>query len=136
MDYKALLKRAKELMPEVVFERERFEIPKVRGHIEGHYTVLSNFVQIASHLHRPIEHLLKFTLRALATSGELRRNNQVYLKSKIAASRINAKIKAYAHNFVLCQVCGKPDTEMKKEGVFMFVKCQACGAKKQIKSKL
>ena len=136
MDYKELLKRAKENMPEVVHEKERFEIPKVRGHLEGTKTVISNLVQIANYLHRPIEHLLKFTLRELATSGELKKSGLVVLKTKISASRINAKIRQYAHEFVLCPTCGKPDTEMRKEGNFMFVRCQACGAKAQVKAKI
>ena len=135
MDYEKLLERAKENMPEVVYEKERFEIPKVKGHIEGTKTIISNFVQIANYFHRPIEHFLKFVLRELATSGEMK-SGMLLLKSKVPASRINEKIKQYAHEFVLCASCGKPDTGMKKEGNFMFVKCQACGTKTQVKSKI
>ncbi|MFC1774861.1 translation initiation factor IF-2 subunit beta [Nanoarchaeota archaeon] len=135
MDYSQLLDRAKESMPEVVHEKERFEIPKVRGHIEGNKTILGNFSQIASHLHRPVEHFLKFVLRELGASGEIK-SGSLLLKTKIPASRINEKIRKYAHQFVLCPSCGKPDTEMKKEGNFMFVRCHACGAKAQVKSKI
>ena len=54
MEYAELLKRAKENMPEVVYEKERFEIPKVVGHIERNKTIISNFTQIAQYLHRQI----------------------------------------------------------------------------------
>lgn len=136
MNYAKLLKRAKESMPEIVHEKERFEIPKVRGHIEGVKTIISNFIQIANALHRPIEHLLKYLLRELATSGDLKKSGLLILKTKIPASRINAKLRQYSHEFVLCTSCGKPDTTMKKEGNFMFVRCQACGVKVQVKSKI
>jgi len=136
MEYEGLLKRARERLPESVFEKERFEIPKVRGHIEGNKTVISNFVQIAGILRRPVEHLLKFILRELATPGEVKRSGLLVLGSKVAASRINEKIRQYAYTFVLCPDCGKPDTEIKKEGDFSFLKCTACGAKHPVKSKI
>lgn len=136
MDYSELLVRAKKSMPNVVYEKERFEIPKVRGHLEGMKTIISNSTQIAQSLRRPLDHVIKYLLHELATSGELQKNGQFCLKAKIPASRINAKIRQYAHDFVLCTTCGKPDTTMKKDGKFMFVQCQACGAKFQVKSKI
>ena len=132
MEYKELLGRARKNMPQVVFERERFEIPKVKGHIEGNKTVLSNFQQIASTLRRPVEHLLKYILRELATPGEINRSGLLVFGSKISASRVNDKIKQYTIEFVLCSECGKPDTEIKKENQFTFIHCLACGAKHSI----
>jgi len=135
MDYEKALKRARENLPESVFEKARFEIPKVMGHIEGNKTIISNFRQIASTLGRPVEHLLKYVLKELATPGDLRPSGLV-IGTKIAASRINEKIRQYAHEFVLCPECGKPDTQLTKEGEFMYMKCQACGAKKPVKAKI
>ena len=71
----------------------------------------------------------------LATPGVMRQGTLI-LGAKVGASRINEKIRQYAHEFVLCGECGKPDTQMLKEGEFAFLKCQACGAKKSIKSKI
>ena len=130
-----MLKRARENLPESVFEKERFEIPKVRGHIEGNKTVISNFRQIAQVLRRPVEHLLKYILRELATPGDLK-GGTLIIGTKMPASRINEKIRQYAYEFVLCQKCGKPDTEFVREGDFMFVKCAACGEKTPVKSKI
>lgn len=135
MDYEKALKRARENLPESVFEKERFEIPKVKGHIEGNKTVISNFKQIASTLRRPVEHLLKYVLKELATPGDLRPSGLV-MGTKVPASRINGKIKQYADEFVFCQDCGKPDTQLVKEGELLYKKCLACGAKKSVKSKI
>ncbi len=135
MDYEKALKRARENLPEAVFEKERFEIPKVRGHLEGNKTVISNFRQIASSLGRPVEHLLKYVLKELATPGDLRPSGLV-MGTKIASSRINDKIKQYANEFVFCHECGKPDTQLLKEGELLYLKCQACGAKKPVKAKI
>ena len=135
MEYTKALKRARENLPESVFEKERFELPKVRGHIEGNKTVISNFKQIASTLGRPVEHLLKYVLKELATPGDLRQSGLV-MGTKVAASRINDKIKQYADEFVFCHECGKPDTQLLKEGELLYLKCQACGAKKPVKAKI
>jgi len=135
-DYATLLKRARTQMPASVLEKERFEIPKVRGHLEGNKTVISNFQQIVSTLRRPSEHLLKYILKELATPGEITRSGLLVLGTKTNASRINDKVKEYAHEFVLCPDCGKPDTEIKKEGEFHFLRCTACGAKHTVKSKI
>ena len=134
-DYESLLNRGKEALPEQTDSGERFEIPKVRGHIQGNKTIISNFMQIASTLRRPVEHLLKYILRELAAPGDIKKGFLV-IGSKIAASRVNEKIKQYAYEFVLCSECGKPDTELVREGDFMFLKCAACGAKKPVKSKI
>jgi translation initiation factor 2 subunit 2 len=135
MEYAELLQRARKNMPEAVVERERFELPKVKGHFEGNRTVISNFVQVAGSLRRPVEHLLKFILRELATPGEITRSNFLRLGAKVPASRINDKIKQYANEFVFCPACGKPDTDIVQEGEFLFLRCSVCGAKHPVKSK-
>jgi len=135
MDYEKLLEKAIKEMPEVVFQKERFEIPKVRGHIQGNRTVVSNFHQIAAVLRRAPEHLLKYVLKELATPGELKAKAVIF-NSKLPASRINEKVRQYAHEFVLCSDCGKPDTKLMKEGGFTYLKCLACGSKRAVKSKI
>jgi len=136
MEYKDLLKKVREKLPKSIFERARFEIPRIRGHIQGNRTILSNFLQIANVLNRPPEHLLKFILKELAAPGEIKKSGSVIIGTKVSASRINEKIKEYANTFVLCSECGKPDTKIEKEKNFLFIKCQACGARHPIRSKI
>ncbi|MBI4144278.1 translation initiation factor IF-2 subunit beta [Candidatus Woesearchaeota archaeon] len=135
MEYEQLLERARKNMPKEVFERQRFEIPKLTGHLEGNKTILTNFIQIATTLRRPPEHLLKYALKELATPGEIK-NERVIIGSKVPASRINEKIRQYANEFVLCPKCGKPDTDILKEADFAIMKCSACGTRTHVKSKI
>ncbi len=134
MEYAQLLKRARENMPTVVYERERFEMPKVKGHVEGNKTIISNFHQISGTLRRQQEHILKFLLKELATPGEVNRSGLLVLGTKTSATRINQKLKEYVIEFVLCSKCAKPDTEIKKEGEFYYLRCSACGEKRSIKA--
>ena len=135
MEYGQMLKRAREALPPDILEKARFEVPRVRGHIQGNRTVISNFHQIASTLGRPVDHLLKFILKELATPGELKKN-ELILGTKVAASRVNEKVEQYVKEFVACSECGKPDTRLMKEDRLVFIKCSACGAKHIVKVKL
>ena len=129
MKYEDLLKKAKKELPDVKEIKERFEIPKIKGHVQGNKTVLSNFTQIAQHLGRKPEHLLKFVLKELATPGEIKKTGTI-IGSKVPASRINEKIVEYAEKYVLCKECGKPEKKLEKEGLTIYVRCMACGARK------
>jgi len=135
-DYSKMLVEARKALPEVVFIKERFEIPKAVGHIQGNRTIISNFLQIASNLRREVNHLLKYVLKELATPGEIKKSGALILGTKVPASRINDKIRQYANEFVLCLECGKPDTQIVKEGELTYMKCTACGAKNVVKAKI
>ena len=126
--YEQLLDKAYEKLPKISIETTRFEIPKVRGHIQGNNTIISNFHQIADALGRTPAHLLKFVLKELATPGELKKSG-VIIGTKVPASRINEKIESYTEEFVICRQCKKPDTKLLKEGTYLFIKCMACGSK-------
>src|SRR3989338_3333748 len=136
MDYRKLLKEARDNLTKSVFDKERFEIPNVMGHIQGNRTIISNFIQIAGIIRREPEHLLKYVLKELATPGEIKKSGSVIVGTKVPASRINEKIRKYANEYVLCTECGKPDTKIMKEVDFASLKCMACGAKHPVKARI
>ncbi len=132
-EYAELLKKAKKNLPELSKgSASRFEVPKVRGHLQGNKTVISNFFQVANVLQREPEHFLKFLLKELATQGELK-GNLLILGTKVHSSTINEKIKKYTDTFVICNTCGRPDTALVNEQGALFLRCQACGAKNPVK---
>jgi translation initiation factor 2 subunit 2 len=134
-NYEKLLEQAYNKVKRVETSKDRFEIPKVEGHIEGKKTIITNFTQIASYLRRPVEHFQKFLVRELATLGQME-GDRLVLHNKIPSTKINQKIEEYTNEFVLCRECGKPDTEIKKEDRIAFLHCLACGAKHSIRSKI
>jgi len=133
--YEKLLESAyKEIKP-ITGKSERFEVPKIEGHLEGNKTILTNLPQIAGYLRRDINHMLKFLLKELASSGKMH-GNQLILQTKIPSIKINEKIKQYTDEFVICRECKKPDTELVKDKEFLSVHCLACGAKHYVRSKI
>ena len=133
--YEELLKKAKTELPEDLNKGERFVVPKVIGHIQGNKTVISNFLQIAQTLRRPVEHLLKFINREMAAMGEVKKNLVIF-NTKLSAIKMNEKIQEYIDNFVICRTCGRPDTKIQKEAGVIIMTCQACGARQSIASKI
>jgi len=133
-DYKKLLESAYKDIKPIEHSGERFEVPKIEGHLEGTKTILTNLSQIASYLRRDQDHILKFLLKELATSGAVKQG-RVILQRKISSPKINEKIGEYVKEFVLCKECKKPDTELKKDKGFVFMHCLACGAKHPVRSK-
>jgi translation initiation factor 2 subunit 2 len=134
-DYDSLLNRAKSLIPEEISATERLEIPKVKGHVQGNKTIIINMFQIAKLIDRPIEHLLKFLSKELATKADVK-NTSILFINKLASSKINEKIQKYADTFAICKECGKPETKLIKDNNLTFLKCQACGAKYTIQYRI
>jgi translation initiation factor 2 subunit 2 len=135
--YEKLLEEAYKNVKQVSHNGERFEIPKVEGHVEGKKTIITNFSQIVSYFRRNQEHFLKFLLRELATPGQIE-GDRLILNRVLQSSKINEKIEEYAKEFVICKECGKPDTELTKDqqSRITFINCLACGAKHSVRSKI
>lgn len=133
--YEEMLKHARSQLPAIVQTAERFDIPKVKGHVQGNKTIISNYGQICDLFSRPQEHLLKFLQRELATPAQID-GPRIIFGRKLNSPLINAKIAEYANVFVICSECRKPDTVIQKEGSVPFMRCSACGAKHPIKTKI
>ena len=133
--YEKLLDKAYKEVKVVGASSERFELPKVQGNVTGNNTFITNFAQIADYLRRPQEHLAKFLQKELAVSARID-SQRLILKTKLNSAKVNEKIEKYAKEFVLCPVCGKPDTEIVSEKGVKSKHCLACGAKSPIKYNL
>ncbi len=133
MEYEELLDKAISELPDTITKTERFQVDKVKGHLEGNKTVLVNFFKIAKSLGRESDHLFKFLLREFATPGKIH-GDRVILGSKIPASQFNRKIKQYVNEFIICPECNSPDTKMIKEKDVTRMKCLACGARHFVKT--
>ena len=133
--YEELLKKAKIELPATKTTGERFEIPKVKGHIEGNKTIVTNFTQICDLFGREPSQLLKYLQRELATPASID-GPRLILGRKLSSSFVNQKVEQYAQDFVICKECKKPDTKIVKEDIVYSLKCMACGAKHPIRAKI
>lgn len=135
MEYEQMLDKLYREVKPLDTSSERFEIPKVKGHVEGTKTIIANFSQICGILRRSPDHILKFLSRELAAPGIID-NERLIFNRKLSSKAINEKIGGYVNEFVICKECKKPDTELKKEDRIAFVHCLACGARHPVRSKI
>lgn len=129
MSYEDLLKRGREKTKKGSEER-RFKIPEVKKFYEGNKTILKNLGKIAKKISRNKKHLLKFFLGKLATNGELKGDRAVFT-GRFSQAKLQGALEDYFNKYVRCPKCGKPDTELKKDG-YTLMKCMACGAESPI----
>ena len=126
--YEEMLKKGLKKVPKDTESKDRFEIPKSQILRAGQKTIITNFTEIASHLRREQNHLLKFVLKELATSGELS-GPRLTVIGNFSETAVDSKIDKYAKIYVFCTECKKPDTKLVKEGDYVIMKCEACGAR-------
>jgi translation initiation factor 2 subunit 2 len=130
-DYKSMLDRAYEKLPEVLVEEDRFQIPRAIVTRQGRRSVIQNFKEIAERLQRPPEHILKFLLRETATRGNFD-GDKVVFQGRFNADSIRNLVEIYTNKYVICPVCGRPDTHVVRDKRLSFLQCDACGARSSI----
>jgi translation initiation factor 2 subunit 2 len=130
-DYAKLLERAYEKLPKASGTGERFEIPKVVGIRMGRRTIIQNFGDISSKMNRDPHHLLKFLTGEMATAGSLDGARAIF-QGRFDVQTVTRLLTIYAQRYVICPICNRPDTKVEKEGRYMFLRCEACGARSSI----
>jgi translation initiation factor 2 subunit 2 len=125
--YEEMLKTAYEKMPPIVFEKERFEVPQIQASVEGNKTIIKNFSEIAGYVRREENQILKFIGKDMGAAWR-KDGSRVIFVGKFGALAINKKIEKYVKLYVVCPVCEKPDTELKRIDRVLVMKCSACGA--------
>jgi len=133
--YEELLETAYKKLPSEAGKAEavRLEIPEIKGSLSGNKTIISNLDQIAKVLRRNIDHVFKFLLRELATTGIMKGSEAIFI-GKFRPDVMNEKLAKYAKEFVLCYQCGKPDTHLEKAASATLLICEACGARESVRT--
>jgi translation initiation factor 2 subunit 2 len=130
-DYKSMLNRAYKQLPEQLVEQDRFQIPRARVSRQGRRSVIMNFTEIAEGLQREPEHLLKFLLKETGTRGNYD-GTRVVFQGRFTQDSIRNLIEIYTNKYVICPVCGRPDTHIIRDKRLSFLQCDACGARSSI----
>lgn len=132
LDYEQLLDRALKHIPKHVSKHERFEVPRARVVVIGNRTLIQNFREICSILRREPKHVARFFLKELATAGDIE-GDMLALQGKFSRAAINKLVRIYTESYVICPICGSPDTRLVKEKRIVFLVCEACGARSSVR---
>jgi len=110
-DYKEMLSRAYKNLPDLVAEVDRFQIPRAIVRRQGRRSVIQNFKEIAES---------NFD------------GDKVVFQGRFNADSIRNLIEIYTNKYVICPVCGRPDTNVVRDKRLSFLQCDACGARSSI----
>ncbi len=130
-EYIELLQRARESLPQEIFENFRFEIPKVNSFQEGSKTIITNWQDITKKIRRD-EHLRKILAKTFATSIS-ENKKQAIIIGKFTKEQLNNQLRDYITKYVICSECSRPDTKLVKNKRFWTLICEACGARNAVK---
>jgi len=126
--YTKLLDQAYLELPEVLYKKERFNVPEVKGRLIKSRTIISNFREIAKHLSRAEDHFHKFMLREVGVRGDLNERGELILHSRFQPGMLNKGVQNYFKKYVECPNCKSPDTTL--NGVSLT--CKACGHEERV----
>ncbi|MDO8056661.1 MAG: translation initiation factor IF-2 subunit beta, partial [Candidatus Hermodarchaeota archaeon] len=115
-----------------VFDQPRFQVPEVDSFIQGTRTVIRNFKELTDTLRRDPKHLVRFLAHELATAGEVS-GTQAFFNGRFTSRALADLVAKYTDEFVVCPVCHRPDTEMRRDDRLLMLVCSACGARTPLK---
>jgi translation initiation factor 2 subunit 2 len=132
-DYESLLKRLQGRLGNTSRkEASRLEIPSPQINWQGQRTIFRNFIEFPKALRRDPEKLLLYLNKELASAGYIAGERVIFLGRKEPSS-FSTLIDRYVKEYVICPVCGSPDTRTEKNKKLGFLLCEACGARSSIK---
>ena len=133
-EYDSLLDRARSQVPEDAFKKsgERFKVPNVKLMLQGNRSIWQNFQDIINVLNRPGREVIKFVSGQIGTAGSIEGGNAIF-NGKFNTEAITDVLNRYIDSYVICPVCTRPDTEIKKVEKQYVLECSACGAQTAIR---
>jgi translation initiation factor 2 subunit 2 len=132
-DYEKLLKRLQgQLKNTSRKEASRLEFPSPQIIWVGQRTIFRNFIEFPKALRRDPEKLLLYLNKELASAGYIAGERVIFLGRKEPSS-FATLIDRYVKEYVICPVCGSPDTRTEKNKKLGFLLCEACGARSSVK---
>lgn len=132
LTYEQLLNRALRQIPAKQLKYERFEIPKAEVIVEGNKTIITNFKEIHTKLNREPKHIAKFIMKEVGSAGDID-DLRLILHGKFSKQTINKAIEEYTKLYVICPVCGKADTFIRRGERLIYLVCGACGASSSLR---
>jgi len=97
-------------------------------------TLWINFQEICTILQRPPEHVFQFFMAELGTDGSIDGNQRLVIKGKYVPKYIESLLKKYIVEYVTCQMCRSPNTELTKDSStrLQFCNCRDCGSSRSV----
>jgi|Deesub1362B_J571_1020462.scaffolds.fasta_scaffold00003_399 translation initiation factor 2 subunit 2 len=120
----------KQIKPKKV-DKGRFRVPYPRFFYQGNKTVFINFKEIADYINRDYKIFRTFLAKELA-SPTSPSNGRLIFHSRIDPQTLQSAIDYFVRKYVICPICGGPDTQLIITKRNWMIKCEICGAESPV----
>jgi len=96
----------------------------------------ANFPEICKMMRRDPDHVFRFFLTELGTTGSIDGNGRFMIKGKFVPKYIESLLKKYISEYVSCHMCRQVDTRLVRDQLsrMYFMHCSSCGASRAVAS--
>jgi len=136
--YGELLERVVDLLqannPELVDKKRRNIKPPQLTLLSSKKTLWVNFQEICTMMQRSPEHVFQFFMAELGTEGSIDGNQRLVIRGKYVAKYIEALLRKYVVEYVTCEMCRSPNTDLSKDQAsrLYFCNCRDCGSSRSV----
>lgn len=136
--YDELLDRVVDLLqtnnPALVQKTKRNIKPPQLTLLSSKKTLWINFQEICSMMQRNPDHVYQFFMAELGTEGAIDGNKRLIIRGKYVPKYIESLLRKYVVEYVTCEMCRSPNTELKKDPStrLYFLQCNDCGSSRSV----
>ncbi|KAK1677851.1 hypothetical protein QYE76_038699 [Lolium multiflorum] len=95
-------------------------------------TVFVNFMDSCKKMRRQPKHVMDFLLSEMAATGSLDGEQRLVVKRRFSPRNIEALLRRYIYEYVICNGCKGTDTTMSRENRLLFLRCEQCGSSRSV----
>ena len=136
--YGELLDRVVDLLqtnnPALVDKKKRNIKPPQLSLLSSKKTLWINFQEICSMMQRSPDHVCQYFMAELGTEGMMDGNQRLIIRGKYVPKYIESLLRKYVVEYVTCEMCRSPNTELKKDPStrLYFLECHDCGSSRSV----
>jgi translation initiation factor 2 subunit 2 len=136
--YTELLDRVIDLLhsnnPDLIEKKRRNMKPPQLTRVGTKKTLWVNFQEICTMMQRPPEHVFQFFMAELGTEGSIDGSQRLVIRGKYVPKYIESLLRKYIVEYITCQMCRSPNTELKKDSStrLQFCICKDCGSSRSV----
>lgn len=114
-------------------KRTRIKPPQLQL-LSSKKTLWINFQEICTMMQRDSQHVLAFFMAELGTEGNLDGNQRLIIRGKYVAKYIESLLRKYVVEYVTCEMCRSPNTDLVKDqgSRLYFCNCRECGSSRSV----
>ena len=116
--------------PDLIEKKRRTMKPPQLTRVGTKKTLWVNFQEICTMMQRSPQHVFQFFMAELGTEGSIDGNQRLVIRGKYVPKYIESLLRKYIVEYVTCQMCRSPNTELVRDSGsrLHFCNCRDCGS--------